>query len=477
MIEWTRTRLMLVLLLVSTATVGLQPQAPSAHPRNFVRINDRVIALTNVRVIDGTGAPARERQTIVVSGGRIAAMGDTGSTTPPADARIFDLTGRSIMPGLVMLHEHLYYPTSANLDAPMDESFVRLYLAAGVTTIRTAGTFNGVMDVRYAKAIEAGAVAGPAIDVTAPYLNGPVSSPSMQMSQLADAADARRQVAYWAEMGATSFKAYTSITRAELAAAIDEVHRRGLKITGHLCSVTYAEAIDLGIDNLEHGFAVATDFVSNKRPDACPARNAGERAIAALDPGGAPFQALVKKLVDRGVTLTSTLPVLESYTPGRPMPRALDVLLPDLRERVEAIHAQVSQDRTSLDASLFPKEMALERAFARAGGMLVAGTDPTGYGGVIPGAGNIREIELLVEAGFTPVEAIRIATLNGAQYLGRDGQIGSLAAGKQADMVVVTGDPSTNIAAAGNVETVFKKGVGYSPVRLVDSVRGRVGLW
>jgi len=159
------------------------------------------------------------------------------------------------------------------------------------------------------------------------------------------------------------------------------------------------------------------------------------------------------------------------------MPRALDVLLPELRERVEAIYAQVSQDRTSLDASLFPKEMALERAFARAGGMLVAGTDPTGYGGVIPGAGNTREIELLVEAGFTPVEAIRIATLNGAQYLGRDGQIGSLAAGKQADMVVVTGDPSTNIAAVGNVETVFRKGVGYSPVRLVDSVRVRVGLW
>ena len=115
---------------------------------------------------------------------------------------------------------------------------MRLYLAAGVTTIRTAGTFNGVMDVRYAKAIEAGA-AGPAIDVTAPDLNGPVSSLSMQMSQLADAADARRQVAYWAEMGATSFKAYTSITRAELAAAIDEVHRRGKghrpPVLRHLC--------------------------------------------------------------------------------------------------------------------------------------------------------------------------------------------------------------------------------------------------
>ena len=468
---------MLVLSLVASATVGLRPQSQSAHPRNFISISDPVIVLTNVRVIDGTGAPARERQTVVVSNGRIAAIGDTASTTPPAGATILDLTGRSVIPGLVMLHEHLYYPTSNTINAQMDESFVRLYLAAGATTIRTGGTFNGVMDVRFAKTIEAGTVAGPSIDVTAPYLNGPVSSLSLQMPQLVDAADARRQVAYWADMGATSFKAYTSITRAELAAAIDEVHRRGLKITGHLCSVTYAEAAELGIDNLEHGFVVATDFVAAKQPDVCPAGETGERAVAALDPGGAPFRTLVKKLVDRGVTLTSTLAVFESYAPGRPVPRGLDVLLPQLREQVEAFYAQVSQDRTSLDATLFPKEMALERAFARAGGALVAGTDPTGYGAVIPGAGNARELELLVEAGFTPVDAIRIATLNGAHYLGRDRDVGSLAVGKQADLVVVMGDPSTNISAVRSVETVFKKGVGYSPGRLVNSVRGFVGLW
>ena len=121
--------------------------------------------------------------------------------------------------------------------------------------------------------------------------------------------------------------------------------------------------------------------------------------------------------------------------------------------------------------------MALEYAFAKAGGLLLAGTDPTGGGGVIPGFSNQRQIELLVEEGFTPLEAIGIATFNGAKYLGRDARVGTIAAGKQADLVVVVGDPSRDISAVRKVETVFKQGVGYDPQKLVDSVRGRVGLW
>jgi enamidase len=357
----------------------------------------------------------------------------------------------------------------------LGESFVRLYLAGGVTTMRTAGNVNGVMDIALKQRIDGGELAGPAIDATAPYLEGP--NTQLQMHALADAADARRQVNYWADMGATSFKAYMNITRAELAAAVEEAHRRSLKVTGHLCSVTYAEAAGLGIDNLEHGFGAASDFVPSKRPDRCPGDEVTEGAVASLDPADARFGALVKTLVDRRVTLTSTLPVFETFVPGRPKGRGLDLLVPALRERVEATYAQVAQDSTTLYAKLLPKEMALERAFVRAGGMLVSGTDPSGYGAVLPGFANARQLELLVEAGFTPVEAIQISTLNGARYLQRDARIGSIAVGKQADLVVVRGDLSTTISAVENIETVFKKGVGYSPARLVDSVRGRVGLW
>jgi imidazolonepropionase-like amidohydrolase len=426
-------------------------------------------------VIDGTGAPARENQTLVIRDGNIAEVGDAAKVMAPAGSVTIDLTGKSIIPGLVMVHEHLYYPTGGNVYAQLGASFVRLYLAGGVTTMRTGGNVNGVMDIKIKQEIEAGRQAGPAIDATAPYLNGPNSF--LQMHALKDADDARKQVAYWTEMGATSLKAYMNITRAELGAAVEEAHKRGVKVTAHLCSVTYAEAADLGIDNLEHGFLASTDFVADKKPDECPGQGRGQQTIAGLDANSEPFKTLVKKLVEKKVALTSTLTVFETFTPGRPKPPGLDVLVADLRQLYDRSYERTSQNTQSNYIKLFPNAMALEREFVKAGGMLIAGTDPTGSGGVIPGYANQRQVELLVEAGFTPLEAIRISTLNGATYLGRNARVGSIAAGKQADLVVINGDPSKTIADIRNVETVFKRGVGFDPQKLIDSVKGRVGLW
>jgi imidazolonepropionase-like amidohydrolase len=462
-------------VLLAGVVAGAQPPQFSNTARGFIKVDAPVIALTHVRVIDGTGAPARDNQTIVIRGGSVAEMGDTSRVKAPDGATTIDLTGKSVIPGLVMVHEHLYYPTGPGVYGQLGVSFTRLYLAGGVTTMRTGGNTNGLMDINLKQQIDAGQQAGPAMDATAPYLNGPQNQ--LQMHALKDAADARTQVAYWAEQGATSFKAYMQITRDELRAAVEEVHTRGLKITGHLCSVTYAEAADLGIDNLEHGFLASTDFVPDKQPDACPGQAAGQRTIAALDEHGEPFKALVKKLVDKKVALTSTLTVFETFTPGRPMPPGLDVLLPQLKQQFEQNYQRTAQNQASIYATLFPKALALERAFARAGGMLIAGTDPTGGGGVIPGYSNQRQLELLVEEGFTPVEAIRIGTLNGATYLGRDARIGSIAVGKQADLVVIDGDPSKTIADVRKVETVFKQGVGFDPAKLIASVSGKVGLW
>jgi len=452
-----------------------QPQPFSSTVRGFISVDAPVVALTHARVIDGTGAAPKEDQTIVIRSGTIAEMAPSSQLNAPDGATAIDLTGKSVIPGLVMVHEHTYYPTGPGVYGQLGLSFARLYLAGGVTTMRTAGNTNGVMDIELEKQIDGGTQAGPAIDATAPYLNGPQGM--LQMHALQDAADARRQVAYWADQGATSFKAYMNITRDELKAAIEEAHTRGMKITGHLCSVTYAEAVDLGIDDLEHGFMAATDFVADKKPDVCPGQAVGQRTIAALDEHGAPFTALVRKLVDRHVALTSTLTVFETFTPGRPMPPGLDVLLPELKQQFEAAYQRTAQNQQSLYKTLFPKGMALERAFARAGGLLIAGTDPTGGGGVVPGYSNQRQLELLVEEGFTPLEAIRIGTLNGAIYLGRDARVGSIAAGKQADLVVVDGDPSKAIADVRKVETVFKHGVGFDPAKLRASVNGKVGLW
>jgi len=470
-------RARVVITLLALFGLAAQAQTPqfSDVVRSFINVDAPVVVLTHVRVIDGTGAAPRENQTLVLRDGNIVGFGDTGTQAHPQGSTVLDLTGRSVIPGLVMVHEHLYYPTGPGVYGQLGESFVRLYLAGGVTTMRTGGNANGVMDIELARQIEDGKQPGPAIDATAPYLNGPQGM--LQMHALRDAEDARSQVKYWADMGATSFKAYMNITRDELGAVVEEAHKRGMKVTGHLCSVTYAEAIDLGIDNLEHGFFPATDFVPDKKPDVCPGQAVGQRTIAALDPNGRAFRNLVKKLVDRHVALTSTLTVFETLTPGRPMPPGLDVLLPELRQNFESFYERNAQNTKSVMPALLPKGFLLERAFAQAGGLLIAGTDPTGAGGVVPGFSNQRQLELLVEAGFSPVEAIKIGTLNGAKYLGRDARVGSIAIGKQADLVVVNGDPSRTIADVRKVDLVFKQGVGYDPARLIASVSGKVGLW
>jgi len=468
------------LLVLATAVLALPAAAQrltlSAAVRQFVSVDAPVVALTNARVIDGTGAPARAGQTVILREGRIAAVGDAATTPVPTGATVVDLDGHSVLPGMVMLHEHLYYPTGGGTYGNLSESFARLYLAGGVTSMRTGGNVNGYGELAMRDAIARGEKAGPWIDATAPYLQMRGLAIG-QMYNLIDADDARRMVNFWADAGATSFKAYMHISRDALAAAIDEVHKRGLKITGHLCSVTLAEAAALGIDNIEHAFFAATDFVADKQPDVCPGQGPGQQALNGVALDDPRFTTLVRALVDRKVALTSTLPVFETFTPGRPLPPGLDVLTPQLKELYEARHASTQRNTRSLYAELYPKAAAMELAFARAGGLLVAGTDPTGGGGVVAGFSNQRTVELLVEAGFTPAEAIRVVTLNGATYLGRDAEVGSIAVGKQADLMIVGGDPSTTVSDIRRVTMVFKQGVGYDPAKMIASVAGRVGLF
>jgi hypothetical protein len=291
-------------------------------------------------------------------------------------------------------------------------------------------------------------------------------------------------VDYWAGEGVTSFKAYMNITRAELKAAIDEAHKLHIKVTGHLCSVTYPEAVELGIDNLEHGFFVNTQLDPGKQPDECPRTN-GNPTLAKMTPDTHEAKALIALLVSHHVALTSTLPVFESDDPlhFHVQPRALATMSAPTREaylttrNLEMMRASANPKAAVEHAQLFKNGMALERAFVAAGGLLLAGPDPTGDGGTLPGYGDQREVELLVEAGFTPVEAIRIATLNGATYLDRDKSIGSIAPGKNADLVIVKGDPSTHISDIENTVIVFKDGVGYDSQKLLESTRGRYGQY
>ena len=477
------TALFACAVLAAVATAQTKPGPLD----DLISVHAPVFVLNHVRVIDGTGAPARDDQAVVVANGKIESIGPAASASIPAGAQVLDRSGYSVIPGLVGMHDHLYYTDSASFQIvngriPAPGLFVaeipytapRLYLAAGVTTARTTGSLEPYTDLRVKRLIDAGLMPGPALDATAPYLEGPQKI-FAQMHQLSGPDDATRLVDYWAGEGMTSLKAYMHITRAELGAAITAAHAHHLKLTGHLCSVTWPEAVSLGIDDFEHGpIFTDTEFVSGKQEDQCPAR--GSASWENIDIHGPEVTKLIQDLVSHHVAVTSTLPVFECSVPGRPQlqQRTLDALTPEAAESYLIARAHVPLN--SPMTGLFRKEMDFELAFARAGGLLLAGPDPTGNGCTLPGFGDQREIELLVEAGFTPEQAIQIGTENGAIFLGRQDRIGTLAAGKQADIVLVKGDPSRRIADLENVETVFKEGIGYDPEKLIESVRHQVGM-
>jgi len=464
-----------LLLLASTAFA----QAPVNDAKAYVKYDQPTIVLNHVRVIDGTGASAKDDQTLVISGGKIQSIAD--GTQTPQGAQVLDLTGDTLMPGLVGMHDHLYYPAPARNLALYPEhawSFPRLYLAAGVTTIRTTGSIEPYTDLQLKKDIDSGKMPGPKMFVTGPYLEGKGAF-TPQMHELADADDARRTVDYWISEGVTNFKAYMNITRDELRASAEEAHKHNLKITGHLCSIGFREAAALGIDDLEHGIVVDSEFAPSKQPDKCPPQKDIRDTLLKLEINGDQVQGMIKDLVARHVAMTSTLPVFEGIVPNRPPLRQanLDAMLPEARQSYLAVRDNLTKNGAQSPwPTLFKKELDFEYAFAKAGGLLLAGLDPTGNGAVVAGYGDQREVELLVEAGFTPLEAIHIATYNGAQYLGELDHIGTLAPGKQADIVVVKGDPSKNISDIENVEVVFKDGVGYDPAKLVKDANGFVGL-
>jgi imidazolonepropionase-like amidohydrolase len=483
-----------VAALSSPATAGARPSAaPGPEVRKYLRVSAPRVVLEHVEVIDGTGvAPVPDRN-IVIEGGKITAISAGADVSPGEGTTVLSLRGYSVMPGIVGMHNHLFALVRPNQaadgssDAPaltvqMTFSAPRLYLANGVTTARTVASIEPQTELRLQQTIEAGILPGPHLDVTGPFLEGAGDNPSLQIRQLTGPEDARQTVAYWADRGVTSFKAYKNITREELSAAVKEAHRRGLKITGHLCSVTYEEAAEIGIDDLEHGFFVNTGLDPDKKPDKCSSSQ-GDYTLEHMSPGSPEANRLFAALLKHHVAITSTLVSTAAGVPGpdasvdglRPLrPAALEAMAPSARDAYLAWRNR-NRSPSSSTAMLLRRDMDLERAFVAAGGLLLAGPDPVGIGGNLPGFGDQREIELLVEAGFAPVEAIRIATLNGATFLGRQDRIGSIAVGKNADLVVMKGDPATRISDIENVEIVFQDGNGYDTKKLLDSVKGRYG--
>jgi imidazolonepropionase-like amidohydrolase len=474
---------LMFLFLAFALTAQTPPNLGVPAASAVISYRDPVIAIQHVRVIDGTLAGPREDQTVVISHGRIAAAGTAASTTVPSGARIIDGRGYTLTPGFVGTHDHLYYVSNNGplfLVREQPYSFPRLYLASGVTTIRTTGSVEPYTDLRIQHEIDAGQLVGPHMDVTSVYMTG-YEPFFIQLGTLRSPADARQSVNFWADRGVTSFKLYMDIPPNIAQAVIDAAHQRHLKVLAHLCSIGLTKAAEMGVDSLEHGIWVDTEFTSAKHDDECPTNAAAVRdSIASLDINGPKAQKLIRTMLAHHVALSSTLANFEGSIPPPMRVEQRMFALQDAetvkdvmgsRKRVENSPAA----RRTTSKNMFAKELAFEVAFYRAGGLLTQGPDPTGYGATIAGLGDQRDIELLVQGGLTPIEAIHVATENGAISLGRHARIGTIAAGKNADLVLIKGNPAANIIDIENVVTVFKDGVGYDSKKIFDSVRGIAG--
>ncbi len=445
--------------------------------QRYVVESSPYFVLKHVNVIDGTGSDERRDQSIVVRNGAIAWLGDSATMPPQPGAKAIDQHGATVIPGLVMLHEHLFTTGAGNQLVEQSSTFPLLYLAAGVTVARTAGSIDPAADLQVKRKVDAGEQPGPALFLTAPYLEGAPSA-YRQMPALAGPDDAKRAVDSDLAQGFTSLKAYTDISPDELMAAIAEAHAKSAKLTGHLCSITYTQAAAMGIDNLEHGLLTDTEFYSGKQPNVCPPIMAYLTEYRdKLDVHSPQMTAMIDMLIAHHIAITSTLAVLESEFGGE-MPawytqhekNALiwkSWLIAQLSKRgMKKYHWQ----------PLFDKELQFEAEFVQRGGTLLAGADPTGDRSVLAGYADLREIELLNKAGFSVPQALKIATLNGATYLGIAGQTGSIELGKQADLVVVNGDLAEDVAAIRNVQTVYRQGKGFDSKKMMDDVQGVIGL-
>ena len=452
-------------------------QELSKQVTEFVKIQDSIVVIKNVTIIDGTGGSIKYNQDILFENNKISAIAYNGEIVLPEKAKIIDGTGKTIIPGLIMLHEHLFYAKPFNRNykgTHMANTFPQMYLAGGVTTMRTAGSIEANADLNIKNLINQGKMVGPTMDVSTPHVERLGFIPQLQ--SLYGNENIEDWLNYWFDKGITSVKVYNHITKDDLKEIIKVSHARNMKVTGHLCSITYREATELGIDNLEHSFMASTDFVTTKLANECVF---GEQSLMEIDENNPELIELMQFLIDKNVTLTYTPNVFEPFTDREVIPGGGSVALaPYLLEQMTATYNQsINTKRDSLSFISFKKEMKRVLKFHSMGGKITVGTDPTGSGKTIAGYSNQRLIELLIETGFSIEEAIKIATLNGAAYLGIDDETGTLEVGIEAVLVLMNGDLSKDISNIRKMELVFKNGIGFDSKKIFDSVQGKLGLY
>ncbi|HEU0109515.1 MAG TPA: amidohydrolase family protein [Flavisolibacter sp.] len=446
------TRLILLLFLFLLSSLPGYTQSKS----KFVIYDQTEIILQNARVVDVVKGIVLEGYSLLISNGKIIGIDKTGKLSAPKNARVIDLTGKTILPGLVMLHEHMMYNNGAGVWQFHPVSFPKLYLAAGVTTLRTAGAENPMYDLNLKRQIDSGFLVGPGMFVTGPMFND-VSAGFLGDFIVSNYEEGRKATAFWAEKGCTSFKVYSDISTEALRGVIDEAHARGLMVTGHLGKMSCMEAANLGIDNIEHSFGSCSYDVKLRWDTAWN-----------ITPQQKEVKELIKHLIAKNIALTIT-PISDSDYRN---PAMLEYLSTDERKRVEGYLKKPPffMRKEENDKQLRP----LEKLFIKSGGRVVLGADASDCG-LLPGFQNQNSMVTMVKAGWTPLEVIKMASIDGAKFLKIENTLGSIDLGKIADLLIVSGKPDQNIDDIKNVELVFRNGIGYDSKALRESVKGLVG--
>ena len=447
-------------------------------PAGLVRPAGGVTALVGGTVIDGTGAGPRENCTILIEDERIVAVGP--SIDVPEGAEVIDVRGQTVLPGLIDMHGHLNANVGGGLKMLL-KPYARLYLAGGVTTVFSPGDLDPDASIAFRDEQRAGREIGTRIYTAGPYFTHDTGQGGF-MPGVGNAKEARAKLVEWGGR-IDGVKVYTEITPEEFAAITEQAHALGLRVTGHLGSLTAGQAIDLGIDRLEHGIYAMSEF-GRPNPDT-PFDLDYMIGLADIDFESGPGAALIEKIVAKGIVIDPTIVILEALFDG-PLVLAEDwkrYLTPRAEQAVDQLarsfanmRKAAASDPAEWDAvidGVLDKQRELVRRVHEAGGRVVGGTDPV-FIEVLPGYGMHRELEHFVEAGLTELEAIRACTLGAAEALGLEDDLGSIEPGKLADLILVDGDPSTDITAVGNTITVYQGGARMSPGELRDSVVGTI---
>jgi hypothetical protein len=449
------------LLNISTSTESQKEQ------NKYLKYNSKSITLINATIIDGTGSAIKHNQTLLIKDGVFISIGNEGEIKIPKNSKIIDLQGKTVIPGIIGMHNHLHIPGFPDVG----EIASKLYLASGVTTIQTCGAASPYKELELSKKIAEGNVLGPEIIPSAPYITGSGGNPVMIIPK--NELHLRDTIQHWLRQGVKWFKVYRHIDPNDLKIVIDEAHKNDAKVRGHLCSVTFEEASNWGIDGIEHGLNSTSDFRTNKNYGEC---NGGRAYMDDLDINSPEVKELQRLMVDNEVALTSTLSVFEASIPNRGYvdKRALEAMSPYLKnqyyERRTVFDKQLN-DSTKSDR--LKRIMQFEYQYFKMGGLLCSGVDAGRH--VLPGFGDQRNYELHIETGFSTEEAIQIMTGNGAKALERN-DIGTIEVGKRADLVILDGNLKEDSAVIKEVETVFKNGVGYNPDTILLETKNKFGI-